>query len=267
MTDTNLDMADLEIRVQTWDLIRKRSGSKREPRNWDQCGIVGEIQELDKKKKADDGGVSWGAPAMVVKAPDLSFHEGLSLLTLESIVVVKLWQIGKLPPSQQVKTDRLNPGGFCRACVQTWLRYFPAKNVWYSSLLRKTGKAWVSGPFCHWGLEQFPDRELFLTSWLWGYWPVRMLLLLGQHSGVTVNFRREPRMATEEDNRGTGEDQWAKQKNVSHALHSQVSLSALTWIFCMKQRRKKAELHSLLGRISACSFINFTFKANKRLWC
>lgn len=108
--------------------------------------------------------------------------------------------------------------------AHTWLRYFPAKNVSYLSLLRKTGKAWDSGPFCHWGLEQFPNKELFLTSWLWGYWPVRMLLLLGQHSGVTVNFRKETRMVTEEDKRGTGEEKWARreQENVSCTLHSQV---------------------------------------------
>lgn len=141
--------------------------------------------------------------------------------------------------------DRLNPEGLCRACVQTSLRYFPPKNVWYPSLLRRTGNAWDSGPFCHWGLEQFPDRELFLTPWLWGYWPVRMLLLLGQHSGVTVNFRREPRMATEEDNRGTGRDQWAKQKNASHFTFSRVLECSNLYILFKTAKKKGWASHSL----------------------
>lgn len=124
-----------------------------------------------------------------------------------------------------------------RACVQTWFRYFPAKNVWYLSLLRMMGKARDSGPFCHWGLEQFPDRELFLTPWLWGYCPVRMLLLLGQHSGVTVNFRKEPRMAIEEDNRGRGGGIWAKQKNMARMVQSQLFWWLVYFIWNNKEKR------------------------------
>lgn len=117
------------------------------------------------------------------------------------------------------------------------------------------GKASDSGPFCHWGLEQFPDRELFLTMWLWGYWPVKMLLLLGQHSGVTVNFSEESRAATEEEqNRGTEweekeerhdsreEDAWLKifKQCVTIGQHNSVELHHYNLKSCIKMLSKNA---------------------------
>ena len=74
----------------------------------------------------------------------------------------------------------------------TWLRYFPAKKVWYpAKFFSRAGKVCPSSLFCQTALLQFPSSVLLMTWWLCGYLPVRMLARLGQHSGLATNWWRE----------------------------------------------------------------------------